>query len=188
MVEHASIFFILSLMVALFVGGTPALVTAIYFATTGHLDMKVLFTLSLMTTVAWDVVWYYVGYRMISLDRVRSWNLFKRNEALYERILALYGRHQYLLLFLSRFMYGTNSACSVVSGVYRMPLMRFLFINTASFVLTFMLMIGLSYGIHQNIGNLEYPYSVLTSLLILVGLILGMRLGLRRLFDRYFRS
>lgn len=184
MVAEISPLFIFALAAALFVGGTPALVSAIYFSVSGVLDIWLVFFLSIIATLVWDGVWYALGHQFVSLDRIRSWRLYERNSALYEKVIAHYGRHQYVLLFLSRFMYGTNSVCSVVSGMFRMNLGAFLVINGLSLAGQFWVLYALSRGVHLYTASLDTPYAVAVALALLIAIALTIRYAIRTYFDR----
>jgi len=186
--DWPSLLYVVSLTVALFLGGTPMLAGAIYFAVSGSLDIRLLFALSLMTTVVWDIVWYLIGHRAVSIQRMKEWRIYKRNASLYDKVLALYGRHQYFLLFVSRFAYGTNSVCSVVSGASRMSLPPFIAINAVSLSIFFGILAALSSAVHTSADKLEFPFSLSVMLTILVAVIIGARWGGRKLFDRYVLS
>ena len=182
---ETSLLFLLALTSALFFGGTPVLVGGIYFAVAGSLDIRLLFALSLLTTLVWDGIWYGVGAHALSVERIRSSRTYARNPMLFDKLLSLYGRHQYVLLFLSRFTYGTNSVTSVISGVYRMQPVRFFVLNSASLSVLFAVLWALSYVVHENIAKFEFPFSLSTALAILVAIALVVRWGLRRILDRY---
>jgi membrane protein DedA with SNARE-associated domain len=185
MASGSGIFFLIALAAALFVGGTPALVSAIYFAVAGEIHIGLLLFLSVVTTLVWDTIWYVVGHRVVSIDRVRSWDIYRRNSVLYEHVFALYGRFQYLLLFLSRFMYGTNSVCSIASGLHRMPFGYFLGVGAASIVVQFGILYALSLGLHRQLASLGAPYSFIVAIVVLIALVFAVRYGIRKFFDSY---
>jgi membrane protein DedA with SNARE-associated domain len=177
--------YIIGLTLALFFGGTPALTGAVYLAVSGSVSFPLLFVLSLIVTAAWNAVWYIIGVQAISAERIRGWRLYKRNAVLYDRVLALYDRHQYRLLFLSRFAYGTNIACSVISGAKRMPLSRYFAINAVSLGVLFGTLAALSSLVHRNLATVEFPFSLATALALVVAIVFAVQWGVRKYLDRY---
>lgn len=185
LMSDTGILFALALAVALFVGGTPALVSAIYFSVAGELNIWLLVGATLLTTVVWDIIWYFVGYKLVSLDRMRGWRVYKRNANLYERILAVYSRHHYLILFLSRFMYGTSTACAVIAGVFKTNFLLYVATCTLSITGQFLALYAISRGIHQNIASVGEPYAIAAAILTIIVFVLVARYAARKFFDVY---
>src|SRR3989344_320374 len=119
------------LYVGLIVGGTPGLVAAIYFSLVGVYSLTSVFVACIVTTVAWDGFWYGVG-RFIMLERLKKISFLKERLHLIERMEHHYRNHAYKLIFLSRFVYGTNSPISIVSGAHRISFYRFIAVSVGS--------------------------------------------------------
>lgn len=182
---ETGIVFILALAFALFVGGTPALVSAIYFAVAGEIHPGLLLFLTILTTVVWDTIWYLVGHKLVSLDRMRTWRVYNRNAQLYEHMLSIYQRRHYTILFFSRFMYGTSTVCAVIAGVFKMNYGLYLGTCALSITGQFAILYAISRGIHEKIASLGGPYAFVIAIIALVAIVALARYGARKFFDRY---
>ena len=134
--QLSSISLIVSLAGARFAGGTPSIAGAAYLVATGTLGWVLVLSISLAATLVWDTIWYVVG-RSISLEKLRERRFFKRDAKLYERILRFHGERQHVVHFFSRFIYGTASVFSVVSGIRRMNFLAYILISAASIAVWF---------------------------------------------------
>lgn len=181
-VSGEALFFFLA--VALFLGGTPALISALYLAISGALDFKIVVLVSVITTTIWDAIWYSTG-RFFPVAKVTKLKIMRRNQKFIEKMNQFFVHQQYLALFLSRFIYGTSSIFSIVCGVKQMRYHKFLIINTLSILTTIAVFATISLSL-QNVSLLLFPYAVFVVMFGLISVILIIRFLIRMLFDRYF--
>jgi membrane protein DedA with SNARE-associated domain len=141
------------LTLALLIGGIPALLTAIYLAVNGFVDFKILFIIFFATGLVWDIVWYYLG-RLAS--KYEPMFITRRIEKIKEaELYSLLDKHFLKVVFMSRFIYGTNSAVSVVAGVKRVRLLRFVLICAATLVIWFALMSIIGFTISSTLEGFQ---------------------------------
>lgn len=173
-----------SLAGALFIGGTPAIAGAAYLVVIGTLSWKTVLVVSILTTLVWDTIWYFVG-RSMSLEKIRKHRFFLRNKDLYERILRFHGERQHIVHFFSRFIYGTASVFSVVSGVRRMNFFAYIMISAASIAVWFGFLLFLAEYLHRFIGVRDVKFALTIAIALLFGIVWVARYGLKRVFMHY---
>jgi membrane protein DedA with SNARE-associated domain len=127
----------------LFFGGTPALVAVLHLVITGTLNFKIIFILTILLTILWDLIWYIVG-RFLTKTKLHHLSIVQRREKLFNWISNVFNKHAYAILFLSRFIYGTNSLASIVSGIHRMNAWIFSALNAASIAIWIFVLYGIS--------------------------------------------
>jgi|GEM_PF-3264886 len=187
MPDSESFAFLVSLTAALFVGGMPVLAGATYLVATGTLSILTLFIISVATTLIWDTAWYFLG-RLMPLEKIRAFPILKGAGRLWDKALHLYGKQQYLVLFASRFAYGTNNVVVIVSGMHRMGYPAFISISFASITIWFFVLIFLSRYFHHYIGTESYPFSLAIAVVCLIAAAMAARYGIKRIIDRYLLS
>ncbi len=125
--EHEVLFLLLGILVF----GSAVLLPALHLATTGELDPGVLIFTTLIAMWISDSAWYAVGRALPieSLRRVPALDAgLARVTAKLSRSTVGLGR----LLFLSRFLYGSRIAVSIVCGLAGMRYRSLALINLAS--------------------------------------------------------
>jgi Uncharacterized membrane-associated protein len=141
------------IFVALLFAGESVLLPAVYYSVTGVLSPEFVFAAALSATVISDLIWYYIGAHLKS--RLARGLLGTKTEAAIEKLSGPFVRNGSLVLFLSKFVYGTRIAAQVLSGVQGMPLRRYLTVNTLGvFSLTLALFL-LAYLTESTVGDLE---------------------------------
>lgn len=177
----------LPLAAVLFLGGTPALVSAMYFVVTDRLELEMLLFLALSTTLLWDTLWYAAG-RLLPLERLGRFRGFRTHDRFSAHFRSLAEPNRYLLLFLSRFVYGTNSLCSVVSGASSMKYLPFLLtsIGSISCWLVFLFLISSGIRLPFEISEKAFDQRIILAVFALITFvaILGLRRALRGFFPR----
>ncbi|KKT15292.1 MAG: hypothetical protein UW76_C0030G0006 [Parcubacteria group bacterium GW2011_GWF2_44_8b] len=172
------------LVVVLFLGGAPALISVLYLSISGVLDFKIVVLVSVATTIVWDAIWYSMG-RFFPVTKITKLKMMRRNQKLFEKINQRFVHWQYPALFLSRFIYGTNSIFSIICGVRRMQYHKFFIINTLSILATIALFAMISLPL-QNLSSSLSLYTVFIVILILIFIIFIIRFLVRIIFNRYF--
>lgn len=175
----------LALVLALFVGQTPALIAAMYFTLGGHYNIFLVLLSSLFVTALWDLIWYGSG---AAVSRGRLGTLSKLPVVRHglRLVHSAYERRPFLTLFLARFMYGLSSAATVAAGWKRIDLCKFIMTSLASMTAWFGLLLVLSIGIRQGVEsaqitarNISLAFPVFFAVMLL--LYWGGRILLRRM-------
>ncbi|MES2470608.1 MAG: VTT domain-containing protein [Patescibacteria group bacterium] len=136
----------------LMIGGIPALLGSIYLALQGYIDVKMLFVLFFVASLLLDVIWYGVG------------RVLRKHHPKWVRGLAEKARkaeqlyvHQniFKMVFISRFVYGTNSAVSILSGVKRVSFSKFLLTCMFTLFIWFFVMLLIGYSIEASLPEFQ---------------------------------
>ncbi len=174
----------LPLIIGLFVGGTPALVAAMFLVVSGDLDIKVLVTITVICTLVWDTIWYAIG-RFIPIEKVEKWSVLKDKEALYHKYYQQYDGHKHTLLFISRFVYGMNSILSIICGIFRMRFPIFIFLSFSSMVVWIAVIYYLSEFFQTNaeVLGIADNFSIFLPLFLILMLVVTWLI--KKVFYRY---
>lgn len=143
----------LMLFVGLVLVGEAVLLPALYLAGTERLEWLSVLAVAVAATMLSDFVWYLLGrwYPEFARERVRR----QQSPRLFLRLEALFVQKGALLLYLSKFVYGTRIAAQVLSGVFEMPPGRWLVVNLAAVVSITLLLAVLAFGVVDSVQRLE---------------------------------
>ncbi len=108
----------------IFLGGL-VLVPAIYLTQVGVVKLWILFFITIASGMTSDSFWYLVGHkgkekRLYALPFIQS----RIQEA--EKFSAFFKKHGVILVYFTKFIYGTRIASHVLSGVHRINYFKFL--------------------------------------------------------------
>jgi membrane protein DedA with SNARE-associated domain len=181
--EH--FYFLLTL--ALLIGGIPALLTAIYLSTQGFVDFKILFAIFFVTGLLWDMVWYAIG---VYVSKFRSDFVTKRVEKVKKaHLYGLLEDHFFKAVFMSRFLYGTNSAISVVAGVKHVRFARFVVICAVTLCIWFGIMTLLGFTISNTLEGFQHTVGqILRGILLFWVIAILVLLMLKNVFMKFHRK
>jgi len=169
---------------AIFVGGTPAILAAMYFAATGAIDVLPLFTITVTMSLLWDAIWFALG-RFVPFERLPERGLFSKLRKWNTGIMNAYGRNDRHWVFFSRFIYGAKSVVSVYAGKHGMHFSDYLWLSFTSIIVWFLLLYGISLGVERELSLLPLSSGALPVYLLIT---LAIALLARRIAGRLFRS
>lgn len=150
--------------------GETIVVLAGFAAFEGHLSLQYVIPIAILGSSLGDHVYFYLG-------RLKGRSMLAKRPRWHSRVSKIHGlleRHQNLLIFGSRFMYGFRMAIPVVLGTSKVSALRFSVLNIAgaivwSFVFAFS---GYMFGgaIEVFLGNIKKieGYIVLGIILLVV--------------------
>lgn len=124
------------LLVGLVFLGGLILLPAIYMSLLGMLDLSHLFTLVLAAGAVSDSFWYLVGNKA-KKERLYRLSFVKKRISEAGRFSAFFTRHGVLLVFLTKFVYGTRIASHVLAGMHRISFFRFVIATSLGTTLWF---------------------------------------------------
>lgn len=112
----------------------PLLLAAGALAGSGRMDLPAALSMALIAVILADVFWYYLG-------RSRGGRILKllcritlEPDSCVRRTENVFVRHGARALLIAKFVPGLNTAAPTLSGVFRMPLARFMvFMFSAGF-------------------------------------------------------
>lgn len=111
--------------------GDPVLITTVYFALFGHLNLAIILAMSFTISNLMDVVLYYIG--KMGVKRVfKSLPFVERYEKNHPKIMEIFSKHQLKIIFFSRFLHGSGTSIMILSGVYHVPFKKYMAMNILS--------------------------------------------------------
>lgn len=174
--------FLALLAFSLFVGGTPVLIGAMYLVLSGVLTLPLLLILTIITTLLWDSIWYGIGHS-VPKEKLNRLPFIRKHAELFEKLEHFYSLHRYPIIFGSRFVYGTNSLISILSGMYiRYPL--FIAISLLSICTWFVVLYALSFAIEEQLSARSYIFGTEIVVPLFFVLTLGSALAIKRVLRR----
>lgn len=111
------------------IAGETFLLPALYIALGGGLSLPLVVLTAISATLIADAVWYGVG-RMIPLERIIQWTIFRKRKGVFHALERLHDRHGVRIVFASKFVYGTRTAAQILAGAHHVPFGRYLVANT----------------------------------------------------------
>lgn len=157
-----------SVFIGLVIGGESVLLPALYLATQKVLSIEYVWGLSLLATAISDTVWYYIGYKF-SLQRLSGIPFFKKHIDTVHILSRLFRKHGLLLIFISKFVYGTRVASQVLSGSIKISFIKYFFVNMAGVIALNSVFTVLAYTVTTSLSQMEdYVYAFEVGFLILI--------------------
>lgn len=114
---------------ALFAGltllGGFVLLPAMYLTLTGHVDLFMLFVLTLCAAAISDSVWYIIGL-VSKKEKLYRLSFIKKRMEEAKKFSSFYSKHGVRLVFFTKFVYGTRLASHILAGMHRISYAGFL--------------------------------------------------------------
>jgi membrane protein DedA with SNARE-associated domain len=177
----------LVLFIGLLFAGEVVLLPAIYLALAGRLDPGIVFFAAVASGVLSDIVWYKLASHA-PLTQVKSWKLIARHKNEFARLAALFDAHQYRILFLSKFVYGTRIIVQLICGIRHMPFGPYLLVNAAGAASYILLLFALAIALESVVtpGDVR---ELQASFIAFVGIVIGIHVWIRYLArKKWFQS
>lgn len=132
-----------------FLGGL-VLMPALYLSTIGAISLAHLFLTTVFAGMVSDSVWYLIGY-YLKKDRLYSFSFIKNKVTQAERFSDFFSKHGILLVYFTKFIYGTRIASHVLAGMHKIEYLKFLAVTAAGtatwFIIFYFLIRSLDVGI-----------------------------------------
>ncbi|REK12281.1 MAG: DedA family protein [Planctomycetota bacterium] len=129
------------------------------------------FLACLVGALGGDSVMYAIGYHFghsLVYRHPRVAHLLRADRE--EKIEQMIRRHEFKVMFLSRFMVGLRGPVYLAAGILRMPYLRFLFIDAICATTVIGLFFGLSYAYGERLTRLiresEIWFTVIVALVV----------------------
>jgi len=117
-----------ALFLGLLLGGETVLLPAIYFGLSGVISLQGVIGISIIATAISDSFWYYIGH-VTPVEKISSLGAFKTYRERLADLSDAFNEHGLLLLFFSKFVYGTRTAMEILCGVSNIVFVRYFFVN-----------------------------------------------------------
>nr|MDQ2933173.1 VTT domain-containing protein [bacterium] len=154
----------------LIVAGESVLIPAIFLAASKELHLPYIVGLAMLATIGSDYIWYYIGSHMSKLEKNPL--VGKRVLTMTQKLSHAFSKRASLVLFLSKFVYGTRIATQVLAGERKMPLRTYFPINFLGTFTLIMCIALLIFSIDMTVANIQsIVHDVEIILLAAIGLI-----------------
>ena len=176
-----------ALFVGTFLFGETVVLAGIVLAAAGAVPVWALLGVSLLGTLASDLVWFFFGQRLV--HGARRW---RSVQVRYERAMASIHRFDdarrfYYLLFF-KFVYGIRIVTIIFTSLRRIPLRRFLLLDAVGSAAYLVVLVGLglllcqgAVGLAPSVQSLRYLLAAPVLLFVLMRI--GTQWLRKRLFD-----
>lgn len=156
----------------IFLGGL-VLMPAMYLTQLGVVNTGYLLLTSIVASLSADSFWYFVGRstkkkKLLSLKFIQS----KLKDA--ETFSVFFSKHGVLLVFLTKFIYGTRIASHVLAGLHKIHYFKFLGATALGTAIWFGIFYVLIRSIHVGIGQAETTALRIQLIFLLLIVILGI--------------
>ena len=176
-----------ALFVGTFLFGETVVLAGIVLAAAGAVPVQALVGLSLLGTLASDLVWFYFGQRLVHF--ARRW---RSVQVRYERAMGAMqqvddGERFYYLLFF-KFVYGIRIVTIIYASLRRIRLRRFLLLDAVGSTAYLVVFVGVGLLLCQGAAELApavhtLRYLVAAPVLLFILMRMGTQWLRKRLFD-----
>jgi len=169
----AIVFVETGLFVGFFLPGDSLLVTAGFFAATGHLDLWSIFLFASLAAIVGDTVGYSIGASTGPRIFSREDSLFFHKKHLITT-KAFYDRYGGITIVIARFMPIVRTFAPVVAGVGRMVYRRFVFYNVMGGIGWVVSLTSLGYFLGKTIPDIDRYIHLVIAVVIFLSLLPGI--------------
>lgn len=107
----------------IFTGGAT-LLPAMLYALAGYLNLKAVFVITILAALTADTLWYIVGM-FAKKDRLYSFSFIQKRMEEAKKFSSFFEKHGVLLVFFTKFIWGTRIASHILAGVHRISYPQF---------------------------------------------------------------
>jgi membrane protein DedA with SNARE-associated domain len=125
----------------IFAGGL-VLLPSMYVAMTGTLSLLHLFFISIAAGLTMETFWYTVG-TSAKKEKIYALPFVKKRVDEAKKFSSFFNKHGVLLVFVSKFIYGTRIASHVLAGMHKLNFLKYISATTLGTVIWF----GIFYGL-----------------------------------------
>lgn len=176
-----------AILVGTFFLGETVVLAGIVLAAAGAVPVQALLGLSLLGTLASDLVWFFAGQRLVHFAcRWRTVQVRYDSAMAAIRQVDDGGRFHYLLYF--KFVYGIRIVTIVYTSLRRIPLRRFLLLDAVGSAAYLVVLVGVGLLLCQGATEMApavhtLRYLVAAPVLLFILMRMGTQWLRKRLFD-----
>lgn len=159
------------LLLGLITTGGFVLLPAIYMSIIGNLNLNHLFMIVLLAGVASDSLWYYIGNKARK-DRLYRLSFVKKRMREAEKFSTFFSRHGVLLVFMTKFIYGTRIASHVLAGMHKIKYVRFVLATSLGTAIWFWIFYALVKTVDNGLATAKTTALRIQLLLLIVTIIM----------------
>jgi membrane protein DedA with SNARE-associated domain len=174
----------LFLFVGLIIGGEAVLLPALYFGVQETLITEYIWGISLLAMTIADLFWYFVG-RTLPLTYFANISFFKKRANIIHSFSQSFKKYGLLLIFFSKFVYGTRTAAQLFAGSTKIPFIKYFLVNTVSLIVLNAVFTVLAYTVSVSLEKMqEYIDAVGIGIAIFIALIIAINIIIKRCFSK----
>lgn len=134
-----------AMFIGLLFGGETVLLPAVYFGISGVISLKAVIAISILATAISDTFWYYLG-RTAPIEQISSFRIFRKYSEKMMSLSRSFKDNGLVLLFFSKFVYGTRTAMQILCGANNIAFVKYFFVNISGILAlnAFFIIIGLT--------------------------------------------
>jgi membrane protein DedA with SNARE-associated domain len=162
----------------IFLGGI-ILLPAMYLAMTGAFSLFHLFIITLLSNITAETIWYTIGM-YAKKERLYKLRYIKKRTEEAEKFSDFFLRHGTMLVFVSKFVYGTRIAGQILAGMHRINFLKFLFATTVGsmiwFGIFYILLRGADLGIasvKETTKHIQLTFLIVAGFLAVINIFTG---------------
>lgn len=172
----------IGVFLALLIGGETVLLPALYLAVSNTLfSVPVVFIISLLATIIADLILYMLG-RSIPPQSLFSHPFFSKYRERMTSLSSLFEMHALLILFSSKFVYGTRSVVQIMCGRYRIPFIKYFSVNILAITLLNVIYVLAAKGVYQGVSRWSTDTSALIAAFVVF---VGIAILFQALFKKF---
>lgn len=170
LIEHFKDQPFLLFLIASFVGGEELMIPLAFLVGTGLWDFPTLFAACFLGTLVADTLWFLLGRHGIQKSK-----LFQKHKERYKKVEAFFAKiskNDFVVLLISKFLYGTRIFMLFHFGIGGMPKGKFLLMNIGVIVAWLPLVLALGWFAGRGSSTITRLYEHPAWVLVGVGLAL----------------
>lgn len=168
---------------AMVIEGETFLIVAGVLVHLGALSFWEVITIAIFGVIVGDLMWYFIGFYMRKIKRAER--IINSLESIVERLLPQFKEKPFVSLVLAKYVYGTNHATLILSGVIGMNLWLFAKAEFVASVIWILVFVTLGY----IFGSAALLISNRLSIFLLVVLIfIASFIAIQRAIFRYYEK
>jgi membrane protein DedA with SNARE-associated domain len=131
-----------------------------------------------------DLFWYFVG-RTLPLTYFANISFFKKRANIIHSFSQSFKKYGLLLIFFSKFVYGTRTAAQLFAGSTKIPFIKYFLVNTVSLIVLNAVFTVLAYTVSVSLEKMqEYIDAVGIGIAIFIALIIAINIIIKRCFSK----
>lgn len=163
--------------VGMFLGGEIVLLPAIFLSLQGVLNPAVIIIIGLIADLLSDTAWYSAG-RFLPFSKVGHFKVVRRGQKIFSLLVSLFDRCPFQVVFWSKFVYGTRILTQVVSGVKKLPYVKYIVWNSFGFSAYLAFLFALAVLVNESLGifleTVRYAKALIFLMFILVAILINL--------------
>jgi len=124
------------LFLGIFFAGDIIAIPSLYIAAVSSTSLYEILALSVIATLAADMLWYMLG-RHFAKERLHALPFLRNNTKARRALDILFDRNPLKTIFCSRFVYGVRLMTQGVAGTHRVPFLQYVAVDSAGIIVWF---------------------------------------------------